>query len=77
LRQVWDAVDGLETMPNRHNLAEEDAFVPYEVRRVIVGNYFLLFTIDEPARAVWVIGFRHGGRLPRPHQLPPEPPRHS
>jgi hypothetical protein len=40
------------------------------VRRVIVGNHLLLFTVDEADRQVWVIGFRHGSRLPRPEDLP-------
>ena len=38
LEQVWDAIDGLETMPNRHNLAPESAFKSYEVRRAVVGE---------------------------------------
>lgn len=70
LEQVWDAVDGLEQMPARCPLAEEDGTKPYEVRRALVGDYVLLFTIDERARTVWIIGFRHGGRLPRPDDLP-------
>jgi len=75
LEQVWDAVDGLERMPQIHNLADENAYKKYEVRRVIVGSHVLLFTIDEPAKTVWVIGCRHGARLPRPDDLPDAPPR--
>ncbi len=69
LEQVWDAINGLEHMPSRHNLAPESAFKSYEVRRVLVGDYLILFTIDQPASTVWVIGFRHGNRLPRPGDL--------
>jgi hypothetical protein len=69
LEQVWDAIDGLEYLPNRHNLAPESAFKSYEVRRALVGDYLILFTIDEAAAKVWVIGFRHGSRLPRPEEL--------
>jgi toxin ParE1/3/4 len=74
LEKVWDVIDALEVMPARHILAAEDAFKPYEVRRALVGEYLVLFTIDEPARKVWVIGFRHGSRLPRPNDLPDAPP---
>ena len=70
LEQVWDAIDDLEHLPSRHNLAPENAFKTYEVRRVLVGDYLVLFTIDEGAYKVWVIGFRHGRRLPRPDALP-------
>src|SRR5438874_866425 len=74
LETVWDVIDGLEVMPARHNLAAEDAFKPYEVRRALAGDYLVLFTIDEPVRKVWVISFRHGSRLPRPNDLPDAPP---
>jgi ParE toxin of type II toxin-antitoxin system, parDE len=70
LEQVWDVIDGLELMPSRHGLAAEDAFVRYEVRRALVGDHLVLFTIDEAAGKVWVVGFRHGARLPRPNDLP-------
>ncbi|HZK81795.1 MAG TPA: type II toxin-antitoxin system RelE/ParE family toxin [Humisphaera sp.] len=69
LEQVWDVIDGLEHMPSRHNLAPEDAFKPYEVRRALIGIFMVLFTIDEEAHTVTVIGFRHGSRLPRPNDL--------
>jgi plasmid stabilization system protein ParE len=70
LEQVWDVIDGLETMPERHARAAEDAFKPYEVRRALVGQYLILFTIDETQHKVSVIGFRHGSRMPRPDDLP-------
>jgi hypothetical protein len=74
LEQVWDVVDNLEQMPARHGLADEDVFKAYEVRRALVGDHLLLFTINETARKVWIIGFRHGARLPRPNDLPDAPP---
>jgi toxin ParE1/3/4 len=74
LEQVWDVIDGLQAMPSRHNLADEDAFKSYEVRRALLGDYLILFTIDEDNRKVWVIGFRHCSRLPRPDDLPNEQP---
>jgi ParE toxin of type II toxin-antitoxin system, parDE len=77
LEQVWDVIDGLEQMPQRHNLAAEDAFKSYEVRRALAGNFLILFTIEQKARKVWVIGFRYGGRLPRPDDLPNQPPQAS
>jgi hypothetical protein len=72
LEAVWEAIDGPETMPRRHILAPEDSYKSYEVRRVLVGDYFILFTVDDDQREVWVIGFRHGGRMPRPDDLPNE-----
>lgn len=74
LERVWDAVDSLERSPGRGPKAQEDAYVRYEVRQLIVGNHLVLFTIDEEDRKVWIIGFRHGHRLPRPTELPGEVP---
>jgi mRNA-degrading endonuclease RelE of RelBE toxin-antitoxin system len=69
LEQVWDVIDDLEHMPSLHNLAPENAFVSYEMRRALVGDYMILFTIDDDKHRVTVIGFRHGSRLPRPDDL--------
>jgi hypothetical protein len=74
LDQVYDVIDGLERMPKRHNLAPESASKTYEVRRALVGDYLILFTVDDAAAQVWVIGFRHGRRLPDPDALPDAPP---
>ena len=73
LEKICDAAEGLEHLPARHNLAEESAYKSYEVRRVLVGDYLILFTIDEPAHKVWIIGFPHGNRLPRPNDLTWDP----
>jgi mRNA-degrading endonuclease RelE of RelBE toxin-antitoxin system len=70
LEKVWDVIDGLENMPKRHGLADESAFTSYPVRRALVGDYLVLFTVDEKTRTVRVVGFRHGSRLPRPDDLP-------
>jgi len=70
LARIWDAVDSLEQSPRRAAKAEEDAYVEYEVRRLVIDSHLLLFTIDDDSRKVWVIGLRHGHRLPRPGDLP-------
>lgn len=69
LERIWDAVDSLEGWPFRAVRAEEDSYVAYEVRQLIVGRHLLLFRVDEEQRKVWVIGLRHGHRLPRPQDL--------
>lgn len=70
LERVWDAVDSLEHSPRRAAKAQEDAYVAYEVRQLVVGNHLLLFTVDDDQRTVWILGLRHGHRLPRPADLP-------
>ncbi len=70
LERVWDAVESLERLPRRAAKAQEDEFLAYEVRQRVVGSHLLLFTIDDEPRKVWVVGLRHGHRLPRPQDLP-------
>lgn len=69
LERVWDAVTSLEHFPRRAQLAPEDEYVDYEVRRLRVGSHLLLFTVDDARRTVFIIGLRHGKRLPMPNQL--------
>ena len=51
LEQVWNAVDSLEQCPFRAARAEEDNFVAYEVRQLIVGRHLLLFRLTMIARS--------------------------
>ena len=65
LEQVWDAVESLGQWPRRAAKADEDAYVEYEVRQLIVGSHLLLFTVDDERRKVWIAGLRHGHRRRR------------
>ena len=73
LERIWDAVESLEQAPRRAAKALEDAYVKLEVRQLVVGSHLLLFTVDDDLSVVWVIGLRHGHRLPRPEDLPRDP----
>ena len=70
LGRICDAVVSLEQFPQRAAKAEEDAYVKYKVRRLVIDSHLLLFTIDDDRRKVWIIGLRHGHRLPQPGALP-------
>lgn len=69
LTRVFEAADTLAENPRRCALAPEDGYRPYEVRWLGIGEFRLLFTIVDE-RVVYVIGARHGRRLPRPEDLP-------
>jgi hypothetical protein len=70
LERIWQAIESLERWPRRASLAEEDAMVDYEVRRLTVDEQLLLFTIDNSRSTVLSVGLRHGKRLARPDDLP-------
>ena len=75
LERVWDAIDSLAEWPRRYALAPENDTRPYDIRKIAVGDYLLVFTVDDESSRVWVIGFRHGAMLPRPDDLPDDVPR--
>ena len=73
--RVWEALDSLREFPRRAPLAEENGYVDYEVRELVVGTHLILFRINDERETVFVIGLRHGHRLPRPDDLPKGPDR--
>jgi len=73
VQYVYTKIRKLEFSPQRHGLAVENAARNYEIRRQIIGNYLVLYHVNEPSETVHVIGFRHGSRLPRTDELPEGP----
>jgi plasmid stabilization system protein ParE len=74
LQQIYDSVDTLIDFPRRCAPAAENDLREYEIRRLVVGRYLIVFTIIDPDLTVIVIGFRHGSQLPRPDDLPDSQP---
>jgi plasmid stabilization system protein ParE len=73
LEGLLDAIFSLRQMPRRWNIAAEDKHrAKYEIRKLIYGDYLVLFMVNDERRMVSVIGFRHGSRRPRSEDLPPE-----
>ena len=70
VNHVYDKISTLDAFPQRHALAEENGQREYEIRRQIIGNYLVLYSIDEASLTVHVVGFRHGHRLPQSEILP-------
>ena len=52
---------------------KSNEYFEHEVRQLVVGSHLLLFTIDDDRRTVWIVGLRHGHRLPRQEELPDDP----
>ncbi|MEO1498074.1 MAG: type II toxin-antitoxin system RelE/ParE family toxin [Planctomycetota bacterium] len=73
LERVYRAIAALETFPEGAPLAPEDAYRTYEIRVRIVGEWLVLFNINEPTSRVRVIGFRHGRQRPLNRELPANP----
>ncbi len=61
LRKV---IAGLGDMPKANPIAEETDAFPFEVRKALHGDYFVLYRILEKRHRIEVIGFRHGAQQP-------------
>ncbi|WP_341871479.1 type II toxin-antitoxin system RelE/ParE family toxin [Aeoliella straminimaris] len=72
--RIFDELVTLSDHPRRCSLAAEDAHRPYEIRRLRIGFYLALFTIDEANKTVFVIGFRHGHHRQISSKLPANSP---
>ena len=58
--QIVAAIEGLETMPERHApLKETVEYVVDYYRRVLAGNYKIIFTIEQAVDIVFVIRIIH------------------
>lgn len=74
LTAVYKAADTLDEWPRRCSKAEEDPYRDFDIYKLVVKRFTLLFTIVEETKTVWVIGGRAAGQLPKIDDLPDEPP---
>ncbi len=61
---VFAAVASLANFPHRCPRAPEEDILCVGLRKLVHGNYRILFTIDEGRRWVKVAHVRHGARRP-------------
>lgn len=72
VNQVLDEINTLAIAPLGYSLAEENELRDYEIRCLTIGSYLALYHVDAEFKFVYVIGFRHASRQPRPGDLPTE-----
>ncbi|MBR3158400.1 MAG: type II toxin-antitoxin system RelE/ParE family toxin [Atopobiaceae bacterium] len=60
--KVRDAIRSLAHMPKRHQLVSITSLATIGIRRIIVGNYLVLYLVDDDAKSVTVSRIIHGGR---------------
>jgi len=65
LERLWDKIKSMENFPHRNPVVEQEGqALGFEVRKLLFGNYLILYRIDEAEQRVEVIRFRHAARLP-------------
>ena len=61
--RLFDLVDGLDEWPNRFPVDEEQSnLAGRETRKLNVGKYLVFYQVDDEAKQVHLVGFRHGAR---------------
>lgn len=60
--RIRNAIESLETMPLRHALASDARLAEDGVRRMNVGNFAVLYTVDEKSSEVVVARVMYGRR---------------
>jgi plasmid stabilization system protein ParE len=70
--KVFDEIASLANFPRRCPLVPENRQAKYEVRMHVVGDYVILFNVDDELQTVHILGFRHGHRRPI-SDLPSDP----
>lgn len=62
IAKIRDAIRALAYMPKRHQLVSVSSLATIGIRRIVVGNYLVLYLVDDDAKSVTVSRIIHGGR---------------
>lgn len=60
--RLLDAVDALDILPHRYKVVANPEAVGTEIRSMPVGNYLVLYHVDDDSRVVTILSVRHGAR---------------
>lgn len=64
LGKALSALQTLKTFPNRCPPAPENANYEHTIRALVVDRCLFIYRVDEQAKVVRVIDFRHGSQQP-------------
>ena len=62
VKDLCEAIAGLDTMPQRHPQLEEESWRSQGVRKMIVRGYLVYFWINEQTAVVHVVAVIYGRR---------------
>ena len=55
IRSIRHVIGSLQTMPARSRLVDEEPWRSRGIRKIIVGNYYVYYRIDDHAKRVYVL----------------------
>lgn len=62
VRQITDEINGLNVMPERYHIYDEDPWRNSRLRSFAVKNYLVFYLPDERSHTVYVVRIFYGGR---------------
>lgn len=62
VRKIMEGIRGLEEMPIRHRLYEEEPWLSQGLRFLPVGNYLVFYLPDEASTTVNIVRIMYRGR---------------
>jgi len=62
LRGLYKQIDTLERFPRRCGIARENEYLEEELHQLVFKSHRIVFHIDRPQRAVYVLYVRHAKR---------------
>lgn len=62
MNNVQKAIENLKNMPRIHMVIKKHPEVELEYRRIVIGNYVIVYTISEEERKIYVVHMYYGGR---------------
>lgn len=61
--RIFDQIEALAEMPTRYPLSHNPVLAALDCRQFAVGNFNVVYRIDEPAQAVRVVAVAYNRRL--------------
>ena len=61
--RIFDEIGTLSEMPSRYPISSNPAIAPLGCRQFSVGNFNIVYRIDEPAKTVHVVAVAYFRRL--------------
>lgn len=61
MKNVQQAIENLKIMPRIHSVIKKYSELDLEYRRIVIGNYVIIYTILENERRIYIVHMYYGG----------------
>ena len=61
MKSVEQSIENLKIMPRIHSVIKKYSELDLEYRRIIIGNYIIVYTISEEEGIIYIVHMYYGG----------------